>query len=98
MAGVAPGLKKRSDIFTNTFAIAPPPLQALAAYCHYAVIYRRSPVGLPMPDVLKKAKNPAWDDDLNRILQEVAWEAVTSHSLSGVKKPAAKPTRSGAGG
>ena len=58
----------------------------LTAYCHFAVIYKRSPVGLPMPAVLKNAKNPNWDEKLNTLLQELAWEAVTAHPLSGVKK------------
>ena len=83
-AGKAAGLKSQADLFAEAIGHGTPPLKALAAYCHYAVIYRRSPVGLPMPEVLKKAKNLAWDDDLNKLLQEVAWDAVTSHPLSGV--------------
>ena len=59
-------------------------MQVLNAYCHYAVIYRRSPVGLPMPAALANAKNPNWDANLNRLLQELAWDAVTHHPLSGV--------------
>ena len=58
---------------------------ALVAYCQYAVIYRKSPVGLPLPDVLAKGKNPNWDEKLNRLLQELAWDAVTQHPLSGVR-------------
>ena len=65
-----------------------PPLQALVAYCHFAVIYRRSPVGLPMPAVLARANNPNWDEKLTRLLQELAWDAVTHHPLSGVKAQA----------
>jgi hypothetical protein len=84
-AGKAPGLKAQADLFSDPIGHGTAPLQALAAYCHYAVIYHRSPVGLPVPDVLKRAKNPA-EDDLNRLLQEVAWEAVTHHPLSGVKE------------
>jgi len=53
---------------------------------HYAVIYGRSPVGLPAPDLLKNAKKEAWDDKFNRTLQEIAWDAVTSNPLTGVKK------------
>jgi len=48
------------------------------------VIHRRSPAGLPLPAVLAKANNPNWDDKLNRLLQELAWDAVTHHPLSGV--------------
>jgi hypothetical protein len=85
IAGKAPGLKEQNDLFTDEIGHARPPLQALAAYCHYAVIYRRSPVGLPMPSVMKSAKGATYSDELNRLLQELAWEAVTSHPLSGVK-------------
>ena len=85
--GKAPGLKVQNDLFTDTIGHAKPPLQALAAYCHFAVIYRRSPVGLPMPAILK---NKNGDEKMNQLLQELAWEAVTQHPLSGVKA-AAKP-------
>jgi CubicO group peptidase (beta-lactamase class C family) len=89
-AGKAPGLKSQADLFGDPIGHGTAPLQALAAYCHYAVIYRRSPVGLPLPSVLRKARNPAWGDDLNRLLQQVAWEAVTHHPLSGVKQRTGK--------
>jgi hypothetical protein len=83
--GKAPGLKTQEDLFTDAIGHAKAPLQALAAYCHFAVIYRKSPVGLPLPAVLAKAKNPDWDEKLNRLLQELAWDAVMQHPLSGVK-------------
>lgn len=84
IASEAPGLKTQEDLFTDAIGHAKPPLQALVAYCHFAVIYRRSPVGLPMPAVLARANNPDWDEKLNRLLQELAWNAVTRHPLSGV--------------
>jgi hypothetical protein len=83
--GEAPGLKTQEDLFTDAIGHAKPPLQALVAYCHFGVISRRSPVNLPMPAVLERAKNPNWDAKLNRLLQELAWEAVTQHPLSGVQ-------------
>jgi hypothetical protein len=85
IAGKAPGLKVQNDLFTDEIGHARPPLQALAAYCHYAVIYRRSPVGLPMPSAMKNAKGATYTNELNGLLQELAWEAVTAHPLSGVK-------------
>ena len=45
-------------------------------------------VGLPLPAILATAKNPKWDDKLNSQLQELAWDAVTHHPLSGVKADA----------
>ncbi len=87
IAGEAPGLKTQEDLFSDPIGHAKPPLQALVAYCHFGVIYGRTPVGLPMPAVLARS-NPKPDDKLNRLLQELAWEAVTAHPLSGVREPA----------
>ncbi|MDB5336301.1 MAG: hypothetical protein JWN70_1920 [Planctomycetaceae bacterium] len=90
IAGQVPGLKQQEDLFTDPIGHATAPLQLLVSYCHFAVIYQRSPVGLPMPQALAAAKKPEWDDKLNLLLQELAWEAVTQHPLSGVKVAAAK--------
>lgn len=87
IAGQAAGLKQQEDLFVDAIGHARPPLQVLVAYCHFAVIYKRSPVGLPTPAVLEKANNPVWDAKLNRLLQELAWDAVTQHPLSGIKLP-----------
>ena len=57
---------------------------ALSSYCHFAVIYRRNPVGLPLPKIL--AGNPEWDAKLNLLLQELAWDAVKQHPLSGIRR------------
>jgi hypothetical protein len=84
VAGEVPGLKKQWDLFRDTWGHPQPPLQMLDTYCHYAVIYHRSPVGLPMPSALLNAKKPEWDEKLNRLLQELAWEAVTHHPASKV--------------
>jgi hypothetical protein len=83
-ADEAPGLKHQNDIFTDPLGHATPTLQVLVAYVHYASIYRRSPVGLPTPTLLARAKTPP-DPALVKLLQELAWQAVTQHPLSGVK-------------
>jgi hypothetical protein len=85
IAGEAPGLKTQEDLFTDPIGHATAPLQALVSYCHFAVIYGRTPVGLPLPQVIAAAKKPEWGDKLNLLLQELAWEAVIQHPLSGVK-------------
>jgi hypothetical protein len=85
IAGQAPGLKSQEELFRDPIGHAGPPLQALVAYCHFAAIYRRTPVGLEAPAVLTKGKEPLPDKKLNRLLQELAWEAVTTHPLSGVR-------------
>lgn len=86
IAGEAPGLKTQEALFTDALGHGTAPLQALVAYCNYAVIYRRSPVGLPVPEILKGAKLGDDEKKLNRLLQELAWEAVVAHPLSGVRR------------
>jgi len=88
IAGQAPGLKVQEDLFRDQLGHPKPPMAALEAYCHYAVIYRKSPVGLPIPSVLSKAGIPAEDlAPLNTLLQQLAWDAVIHHPLSGVRAP-----------
>ena len=83
IAGTAPGLKKQSELFKDGWGHPRPTLRLLSAYCHFAVIYRRSPVGLPIPP--SSIKEGVKDEALNRLLQELAWDAVIHHPLSGVK-------------
>ncbi len=78
-----PGLKVQWRLFADNWGHPTPPLKTLAAYCHYAVIYRRSPVGLPMPPELEQNKEFAIPA-LNRLLQELAWDAVIHNPMSGV--------------
>jgi hypothetical protein len=82
-----PGLDKQSDLFLDQIGHPKPPLVALNTYLHFATLYGRSPVGLPMPTILKRANNPKWDDNFNKALQELAWKTVTAYPLSGVKAP-----------
>ncbi len=83
-AGQAPGLTKGWDLFRDTWGHPQAPLQVLDGYCHYAVIYKRSPAGLPVPLALSKTGTPETREKLNRLLQELAWEAVIHHPMSGV--------------
>jgi hypothetical protein len=84
IAGQAPGLKTQDDLFTDAVGHGKPPLMALVGYVNFAVIYRSNPIGLPVPAVLKKAKLGDQEQKLNRLLQELAWDAVVQHPLSGV--------------
>lgn len=86
IAGQAPGLKTQEDLFTDALGHPKPPLQVMITYAFYSVIYKKSPVGLPVPTVLAKAGLTASDAEaLNKLLQEIAWHAVLQHPLSGVK-------------
>lgn len=87
IARQAPGLNAQEDLFSDPLGHGKPPLHVLVAYCNYAVIYRRSPVGLPVPEELKKAKLGDQEEKLNRLLQDLAWDAVVHHPLSGVRLP-----------
>jgi len=83
-----PGLDKQSDLFADQIGHPKPPLWALNSYIHFACIYGKSPVGLPIPAVLKNTGNPKFDEDFNKRLQELAWKTVINYPLSGVKAPA----------
>jgi hypothetical protein len=85
IAGQAPGIRMQEELFTDPLGHVKGHVMALNAYCHYAVIYRKSPVGLPVPSILKTVKLGDQEENLNKLLQELAWDAVTKHPLSGVK-------------
>lgn len=90
--GEAPGLKAQSDLFRDNWGHANPPLQILSSYCHFSVIYRRNPVGLPVPAAFLALKDMSDDDKakLNTLLQQIAWDTVSRHPMAGVMKPGAK--------
>lgn len=83
--GEVPGVARQSDLFRDDLGHGKPPIYVLNAYCHYTVIYGRSPVGLPVPDLLKRADLGENTERVNKILQEIAWEAVTAEPTSGVQ-------------
>ena len=85
VAGQAPGIRKQSQLFRDPIGHGTEPVQRLASYVQFAVVYRRSPVGLK---VFEKPGNEEWGG-LNRLLQELAWQAVVAQPLSGAKAPAA---------
>ncbi len=76
-----PGLSKQRELFVD--AVHPSaPMEALNTYLHFAVLYHKSPVNLPMPEKLKSANRPDWDEKFNRLLQEIAWKTVTNYPPS----------------
>jgi len=83
MKGEAPGIRTQNELFTDVLGHPGPQIRVLSAYCHYAVMYRRNPVGLPVVSQLAKLPEA---EKLNRLLQEIAWKVVTEHPLSGVTK------------
>ena len=81
--GKVHGLKSQGELFVDP-AHPSPPLEALNTYLHFAVLYGRSPVGLPVVAPLKNARRDEWDEKLNRELQEIAWETASSYPPGGV--------------
>jgi hypothetical protein len=68
--GQAPGVTRQSELFRDDLGHGKPPIAVLVAYCHYAIIYRCSPVGLPAPDELKRAGLGQNTEALNRVLRK----------------------------
>jgi hypothetical protein len=79
-----PGMKDQTEVFKDPIGHPTAPVVALNAFLHFAVLYDRSPVGLPMPSNLKNANRPEWDEKMNQKLQELAWELVTNYPAAGV--------------
>lgn len=84
--GKAPGLKAQAELFQDPLGHAATPLALLVTYCQFAAIYQRSPVGLPVPSLIKNHPQAA---ELTALLQQLAWEAVSQYLMSGLKP--AKP-------
>ncbi|MFM9017802.1 MAG: hypothetical protein ACKOLZ_09910 [Verrucomicrobiota bacterium] len=83
LKGEVPGVAKQSQLFSDSLGHPTEPIKALNSYCHFAVIYGRSPVGLPVPIGLQRA---AEAPRLNSLLQQIAWDAVLAHPLAGVPR------------
>ena len=86
-AGNVPGIKRQSELFTDPIGHGKAPIMALATYCNFACIYGRSPVGLDDGD----RELDRIDPKLRSVLQNIAWDAVTSYSMSGVTKDGRGP-------
>jgi hypothetical protein len=85
--GKAPGLAKQSEMFRDDHGHPANVMALLVSYCHFAAIYQRTPVGLPLPASMKGQPQA---EELNHLLQQVAWDAVSTYPMSGVKVAALK--------
>ncbi len=79
-AGTFPGISKPSELFRDPIGHGLGHVQALAAYCNFAAIYRRSPEGLQLNE-------PGVDATQHAILQRIAWQVVSNYPRSGVSSP-----------
>lgn len=95
-AGNVPGMARREDLFSTNDDGSQDNVHLndagayLIALTHYAVLYGKSPVGLPSS--LTRADGTPADapsPDVAQIMQEVVWKIVTSYGPTGVgPKPA----------
>jgi hypothetical protein len=90
-AGRVPGMTKREDLFRKKEDGTQDQIHYndlgayLMALTHYAVLYGKSPVGLP--NTLLRADGTAADApsvEIARKMQEVVWQVVTSYAPTGV--------------
>ena len=84
--GTAPGLTKQTELFRDDLGHPQAPLAALVTYCHFATIYGRTPVGLPVPAELAALPHAA---ELNQLLEQLAWDTVSNYAMSGVRAASA---------
>ena len=77
--GKVPGIAKQGELFTDMTGHPAHALALLNAYCHFAVIYGRSPAGLAAPEAIRPVDD-RFREPLARLLQEIAWDAATKHS------------------
>ena len=78
--GRYPGVKKQSELWSDAMPHAGVHVSALSGYCHFAAIYRTSPVGL------KISRWKELTDEQHTILQKLAWETVSKYPYAGVAK------------
>jgi hypothetical protein len=84
-----PGMTDQGEVFRDSIGHPTDPVIALNAYLHFAVMYGVSPVGLPIPAILKNSKKPEYQGEkFNRALQELAWKTVVNYPQSGAKASA----------
>jgi len=81
-AGTAPGITRQTELFNDDLGHPKAPLAELVTYCHFAAVYGRSPEGLPVPGDLK---NFPQAEELNRLLEQIAWQTVSRYPMSGVR-------------
>lgn len=80
LQGQVPGVARQSQLFTDPIGHAARPTMHLVAYVWYAAIYRENPVGL---QALVNPNDPN-SAAREKILQQIAWNAVVGEPKSGV--------------
>jgi hypothetical protein len=78
--GKFPGVTKQSAIFSDAMPHAGAIASELAAYCNYAAIYRKSPVGVQIKNGVPEEQRV--------ILQKLAWDTVSKYPYAGIARQA----------
>jgi len=78
--GKVPDVPDVQLLFVDSGLHPSPTLKNLVAYCWFAAIYGQSPVGL-------KALDGKVSAETNRVLQQIAWDAVRAEPLNGFPTP-----------
>jgi hypothetical protein len=81
LLGHVPGVTKQSELTRDPIGHPTQPQANLVTYVWYAAMYRESPIGLK---ALVKADDPN-SAKREKILQQIAWNAVVGEPKSGVK-------------
>ena len=82
-----PGIKRQSEIFKDAMPHPGMPVAWLAAYCHFAAIYRiPPPAGVPPPDSADQAAKDGYAQQ--ELLRKIAWETVSEYPYAGIKEVA----------
>jgi hypothetical protein len=81
LKGTIPGIAKQSEIFRDGMGHPMTPLANVVTYTWYAAMYRESPIGL----TALIDKNDPNSAKRELMLQQIAWNAVISEPMSGVK-------------
>jgi hypothetical protein len=78
--GEVPGVTKQEEIFADAMGHPRTPIVNLVTYVWFAAMYRQSPIGL---NALVDQADPS-SAARERMLQQIAWNAVVSEPMSGV--------------
>jgi hypothetical protein len=89
VAGKFPGVTKESGLWSDVMPHPGRQVRALSGYCHYAAIYRLSPVGLQNNNFYERADDPLpITAEQHAILQQIAWDVVSRYPYAGFAAPA----------
>ncbi len=79
VGGKFPGIKKQSELFSDSIGHGLAHVQALASYCNFVALYKVDPAELEL--TVKGIP-----EEQNKILRQIAWETTSNYNYAGVKE------------